>query len=242
MIYCFGDSWGEGYELDFAKGERPFVYHLSKELNLKFKNLSVSGNAYPVIVTQVFNAIQDVMGKDNITGERTRSPGIQKDDIVLIVIPPDIRWMDERDKRDDYQGVGGFRSWSMGTGDLVNRRYVSWLGQKTRVWFRYHASLFTYAIQSALDSIGCRYLFMHNYGGEFTIDHHFKFLINTDNFLNINKSLTTLLGGKDEYEAWNLKFDGPQVDLQDDKYFEGTRGHPNELGHKRIAELIKEKI
>ena len=226
MFYCFGDSWGEGYELDFAKGERPFVHHLSKELNLKFKNLSISGNSYPVIVTQIFDNIRN----------------IQKDDIVLIVIPPDIRWMDERDKRYDHQGVGGFRSWSLGTGDLVNRRYVSWLGNKTKVWFRYHASLFTYAIQSALDSIGCRYLFMHNYGGEFIIDHRFKSLINTDNFLDVKKSLTTLLGGKDEYEAWNLKADGPQVDLHDDKYFEGTRGHPNELGHKRIVELIKEKI
>ena len=25
MIYCFGDSWGYGAELDFDAGEKPFV-------------------------------------------------------------------------------------------------------------------------------------------------------------------------------------------------------------------------
>ena len=45
---------------------------------------------------------------------------------------------------------------------------------------------------------------MHNYGGEFIIDRRFKSLINVDNFLNIKKSLTTLLGGNDFYESWNF--------------------------------------
>ena len=66
--------------------------------------------------------------------------------------------------------------------------------------------------------------------------------INIDNFLDIKSSLTTLLGGNDEYESWDLKNDGPSADNSTKKYFIGTHGHPNELGHKRIAKLIKDKI
>jgi lysophospholipase L1-like esterase len=83
---------------------------------------------------------------------------------------------------------------------------------------------------------------MHNYGGEFIINRRFKSLINVDNFLNIKKSLTTLLDGKDEYESWNLKSNAPRRQLRKGMYFGEDHMHPNELGHKRITELIKEKI
>ena len=96
---------------------------------------------------------------------------------------------------------------------------------------------------------------MHNYGGEFTIDKRFKSLINTDNFLDIKKSLTTLLEANDGYQAWqkdkNL-IDGPVgespfVELKNrkvfnSKYFEGTCNHPNQLGHYRIKELIEDAL
>ncbi len=234
MIWCFGDSWGAGAELNINENLRhPFGYWLAKDLGEKFINLSFEGNSYPVIVTQIFDNIRN-RNEDSPVSELIKIKSelfIQKNDIVLVVIPPDIRWMDQRGKE--------FISWRY---DADKERYMSWLGNKTKIWFRYHTSLFTYSIQSALDSIGCTYLFMHNYGGEFTIDDRFKSLINTDNFLDVKKSLTTLLGGKDEYESWNLENDGPQTDLEDKKYFEGTHEHPNELGHRRIADLIKEKI
>jgi len=232
MIYCFGDSWGEGDEL--KEDEKPFVHWLAKDLDESYKNFSLGGNSYPLIVTQVFDNIRNI-DSDSDVSKLFKIRNIQKSDIVLIVIPPDIRWMEEIDS--------GFQTWIMGGQDhgKINFRYMSWLGDKTELWFRYHASLFTYSIQSALDSIGCKYLFMHNYGGEFIIDYRFKSLINTDNFLNIKSSLTTLLGGNDEYESWDLKRDGPSTDNSTKKYFE-TYGHPSELGHKRIAKLIKDKI
>jgi len=231
MIYCFGDSWGVGAELNI--NENPFGYWLARDLGEKFINFSVSGNSYPVIVTQIFDNIRN-RNEDSPVSKLVKIRNILKNDIVLVIIPPDIRWMDE------YKG--GFISWNIGPERTRNKQYVSWARKKTVVWFRYHASLFTYAIQSAFDSIGCKYLFMHNYGGEFIIDHGFKSLINPDNFLDIKKSLTTLLGGKDDYESWNLKSDGPRGQMEKNIYFEGNDTHPNELGHKRIAELIKEKI
>jgi len=233
MIYCFGDSWGAGAGLN--ENENPFGYWLAKDLGAKFLNFSREGNSYPVIVTQIFDNIRN-RNEDSPVSEviKVKSGSfINNKDIVLIVIPPDIRWM-------EMEANSGFRSWTV---DDDPERYMSWLGNKTKVWFRYHASLFTYTIQSALDSIGCKYLFMHNYGGEFIIDRRFKSLINVDNFLNIKKSLTTLLGGNDYYESWNLKSDGPTTKIKGKSiYFEGNDVHPNELGHKRIAKLIKDKI
>ena len=213
MIYCFGDSWGEGAEL--KENENPFVYHLAKDLGEKFINFSSQGNSYSVIVTRIFGNVRN----------------INSDDTILIVIPPDIRWMDQQQE--------SFISWYY---EADKERYMSWLGDKTEGWFRYHASLFTYSIQSALDGIGCKYLFMQNYGGEFIIDYRFKSLINVDNFLNIKSSLTTLLGGKDEYESWDLENNGPDMQMKKSIYFEEHHTHPNELGHKRIAKLIKDKI
>ena len=220
MIYCFGDSWGAGVEL--KKGEKPFVNLFDKP----YKNYSFQGNSYPMIVSQIFDNIHK----------------INNEDIVLVVIPPDIRWME--------QNVDVFIPHM-----LKDDGYLEWVIHKDEYWFRYHASLFTYSIQSALDSIGCTYLFMHNYGGEFTIDKRFKSLINTDNFLDIKKSLTTLLEANDGYQAWqkdkNL-IDGPVgespfVELKNkkffnSKYFEGTCNHPNQLGHYRIKELIEDAL
>ena len=220
MIYCFGDSWGAGAEL--KKGEKPFVNLFDKP----YKNYSFQGNSYPMIVSQIFDNIHK----------------INNEDIVLVVIPPDIRWME--------QNADVFIPHM-----LKDDGYLEWVIHKDEYWFRYHASLFTYSIQSALDSIGCTYLFMHNYGGEFTIDKRFKSLINTDNFLDIKKSLTTLLEANDGYQAWqkdkNL-IDGPVgespfVELKNrkvfnSKYFEGTCNHPNQLGHYRIKELIEDAL
>ena len=149
MIYCFGDSWGAGAEL--KRGEKPFV----KLFNKPYKNYSFQGNSYPMIVSQIFDNIHKINNKD----------------IVLIVIPPDTRWMEQ-------DGKGRWKA-KFKPHMLKDSGYKEWDINKDDYLFRYHASLFTYTIQSALDSIGCVYLFMHNYGGEFTIDDRFKSLINT---------------------------------------------------------------
>jgi hypothetical protein len=105
-------------------------------------------------------------------------------------------------------------------------------------------------MQSIFDGIGCKYMFMHNYGGEFTIHNHFKKLIKVDKFLDIKNSLTTLLSSEDGFTSW--KSDGPQkvypsvpLDVEKKgtftgKYFEGNQTHPNQLGHYRIKELIED--
>ena len=102
MIWCFGDSWGYGSELN--ENENPFVYHLAKDLGEKFINFSSQGNSYSVIVTRIFGNVRD----------------INSDDTILIVIPPDIRWMDQQQ--------GSFISWYY---EADKERYMSLLGDKT---------------------------------------------------------------------------------------------------------------
>ena len=161
MIYGFGDSWMGGSELNFDEGEHPFIYHVAKELNMEYHNYGGGGNAYPIMVEEILYLAQD-------------DDYFKVDDIILIVIPPNIRWYDEN-------GNDRFEAWYPND-PSHKKRWESWAGSKTNIWFEYHACLFTFVIQSILDKIGCKYLFMYNYG-DFVIDHRFKSLINTDNFL-----------------------------------------------------------
>ncbi len=225
MIYCFGDSWGVGSEL--KKGEKPFV----ELFNEPYKNYSFAGNSYPIIMVAFLDNYKD----------------IKPEDTVIIVVPPDIRW---------YTQLGdAFKNFNIGVPfhkNFPNKKYMEWIDDKDSRWFIFHSSLFTYTIQTILDKIGCRYLFMHNYGGEFIIDDRFKSLINIDNFLNIKKSLTDLLSDStDDYSAWKREpikkwwkklADGPTRKAFSGIYFEGNLHHPNQLGHYRIKELVEDAL
>jgi hypothetical protein len=222
MIYCFGDSWGYGAELDFDAGEKPFVELFDEQV----KNYSKSGQGLPIIT-------QDVLRNHHL---------IKKWETVFVVIPPDTRWYTEN--------KNVFENLTIYTDEYPNKKYMDFISDKTSFWFMYHANLFVYTIQSIFDGIGCKYMFMHNYGGEFTIHRDFKKLIKVDKFLDIKNSLTTLLSSEDGFTSW--KSDGPQkvypsvpLDVEKKgtftgKYFEGNQTHPNQLGHYRIKELIED--
>ena len=222
MIYCFGDSWGYGAELDFDAGEKPFVELFDEQV----KNYSKSGQGLPIIT-------QDILRNHHL---------IKKWETVFVVIPPDTRWYTENKNH--------FENLTIYTDEYPNKRYMDFISDKTSFWFMYHANLFVYTMQSIFDGIGCKYMFMHNYGGEFTIHRDFKKLIKVDKFLDIKNSLTTLLSSEDGFTSW--KSDGPQkvhpsvpLDVEKKgtftgKYFEGNQTHPNQLGHYRIKELIED--
>tara|TARA_R100000773_G_C4177275_1_gene88460 strand:- start:26 stop:697 length:672 start_codon:yes stop_codon:yes gene_type:complete len=217
MIYCFGDSWGYGAELDFDAGEKPFVELFDEQA----KNFSVSGQGLPMIT-------QNVLQNHNL---------IKKWETVFVVIPPDTRWYTEN--------KGDFRNLTIHSDKYIDgytsKKYMDFVSDKTSFWFMYHANLFVYTIQSIFDGIGCKYMFMHNYGGEFTIHRDFSELIKVDKFLDIKNSLTSLLSSEDGFTSW--KSDGPQKVHESTftgKYFEGNKCHPNQLGHYRIKELIED--
>jgi hypothetical protein len=79
---------------------------------------------------------------------------------------------------------------------------------------------------------------MHNYG---LLEIQYKDLIDLNYFLTSeDNSLTEILNGDNRFD-WNyderILDDGPHTKFRG-KYFEGKIGHPNELGHKRITELV----
>jgi hypothetical protein len=220
MIYCFGDSWAAGAELKYK--QHPFVHWLAEHLNTPYKNFGKNGNSLGLIVHSITQELNN----------------IQSSDIVLVVIPPDSRWYDEN----SHQGFYSLSS-------SQREDFLKFLNYKTLEWFKYHHALFVYLIQKMLTDRGCYYIMMHNYG---QIDNikNYNLNIDYDRFLN-QQDLTTLLSEK-EYTWTNYpdhlepehrfdNTDGPSLDIFIGKYFEGCKCHPNELGHKRIAELTLEK-
>ena len=78
-LYCFGDSWGAGAELNFSAGQKPFANLVSEKLSCQMLNFSIEGMSLGLIVRKI--------AKEAIK--------IKNNDLVLIVIPPDSRWYTE---------------------------------------------------------------------------------------------------------------------------------------------------
>jgi hypothetical protein len=222
-VFCFGDSWAYGAELNRPQVlEHPFIHWFASELGMGYKNYGEEGASLGIILHRLVTQIK------NIT----------KRDIVLIIIPPDIRWYDEN-RREGFHSLMNWRQ----------EDYFKSLNNKTLAWFKYHHALFIYSIQKILDDTGCYYIMAHNYG-QIEETKNFNLKIDYDRFLS-TADLTNLLS--EVPHNWRSYADHMPFDQQMDedgplynhefsgKYFKGTVNHPNELGHKRIAELFLEK-
>lgn len=213
-VYCFGDSWGAGAELRHR--QQPFVHWVGETLEHEAVNKSTSGDSLGVILKKV---------------ER-HATTLTKDDVVLIVIPPDVRWYSE--KKGQFYTIGL---------DLKGKEYRRFLGAKSKAWFEYHHVLFIYTLQNLLKDIGCKFLLAHNYR-RLPDFNEYGFAIDQDIFLS-PFSLTYLLSTSEEKASWdnyNTAKDGPVPEMFSGKYFKGTVNHPNQLGHKKIAELICKRL
>ena len=75
-IFCFGDSWAYGSELNFNKGERPFANLLSEKFGCELTKLARPNRSLGLIVRDLSMAAKNINNKD----------------LVLVVVPPDSRW------------------------------------------------------------------------------------------------------------------------------------------------------
>lgn len=212
-VFTFGDSWGAGAELQ--PKEITFGQIISNHLKVPHLNFSFSGYSLANIMFIMIDNYESIT--DN--------------DIVLVVIPPDVRWY-TMDHRKQFKPL-----W------INTDEWKTTLHDKPIEWFIAHHNLFIYTIYSMLTAKKCRFLLMHNFG-RLVIKPQFQSLINREAFLS-TKSLTELLTGSDvweNYQSRNWDEDGPDANRFTGKYFAGTQFHPNQLGHYRIAELINEKM
>jgi hypothetical protein len=227
MIYCFGDSWGYGSELDLSY-EIPFVNILSKKTNINFKNLSCEGSALGKITHDIFLSETD----------------FKSDDFVIIIIPPDIRWYYEDGRGSIHSLFIPSQAYFDSNPDLDNlqvkelHHYMDTAPNK-KIWFSYHQSLFIFSLQEYFNKMNVEFIFIHNYG-KINLYKEFKKLINKENFLNFDRSLTSLLTDLEDIDLINRRLDKVGKDILIGKYFEGNGTHPNQLGHQKISELIYE--
>lgn len=222
-VLCFGDSWAFGAELVQPQHkEHPFVHWVAKELNLPYKNYGEEGASLGIILHRIVSNVKN----------------INPQDIVLVIIPPDTRWYDENEQKGFYS----LMNWQ-------KEDYFMSINKKTLAWFKYHHALFVYTIQKILNDTGCYYIMAHNYGqinetAQFNLNIDYdKFLSNTD-LTNLLSEVSHVWRSYSEHlpprNRWDE--DGPLYNHEfSGKYFKGTVNHPNELGHKRIAELFLEK-
>jgi hypothetical protein len=219
-LYCFGDSWTAGAELQYQ--EHPFGHWLAESLGNICQNYGQEGSSLGIILHTLISKINQ----------------ITKNDIVIVITPPDTRWYDQNEQ----QGFYSVQNWQRDD-------YFRFLNNKTLEWFIYHHVLFVYAIQKILNDVGCNYILAHNYG---QITDYKKYNLNVDHsrFLS-EQSLTDLLSGHEiEWQGYPTHLpaenqfdqDGPPAELFSGIYFQGCRQHPNELGHKKIADLLLKKL
>lgn len=210
MLHVFGGSWGYGSEL--KQHEKPFAYYLGLRLNEPVTNHAKEGRSLGHIFQNVLSNI------DNI----------HKDDYVVVLIPPDVRWYTISDNFN-------FRSLS-----LSDKEYQKLIKYYNVPWFQYHHNLFIYNIITIVTSKTTKLIMAHDYGNLVIIDL-FKNLIDKKYLLS-ELSLTKLLVGDDWKNNYNLETDGPEDEIFKGKYFEGNINHPNQKGHMEIARLIYDKF
>lgn len=210
-VLAFGDSWGYGWENEIPS-ETNFVKYFAELHDLDYENHCQCGNSLPVIFYRMLNFVES----------------IQEDDLILVTIPPDIRW---------YR--------------YINREYETLSLDKqadTKLFYKTHDDLFfkdnhllyIIAIQKILENK--KYMMMINFGlldkehrGYTAIDYS-RIMYNGDQSLTQKLSMAK----QPIFDSYNPTRDGPRNENFFGPYFEGNETHPNELGHRQIAELITE--
>jgi len=213
MLYVFGDSWAAGAEL--VDDEKPFAYYLAELLNSEHRNLGRNGASLGQILKHVITTV------DNI----------RENDTVVVIIPPDIRWY-TIDKH--YS----FNSLTIGMPE-----YVKLVDSLSMEWFIYHHNLFIYTIITMVTRMTKNLVLAHNYG-KLVIHDWFTHKIDKQYFLSENNSLSALLDETEwlsNYSKHDRK-DGPKSEQFFGIYFEGKLQHPNDLGHRQIANIIYDKL
>lgn len=223
MIYCFGDSWGYGSELNFVH-EKPFINLISEELNIPFINKSVEGASF-----------------GHITHDIITHPNFNQNDLILIIVPPDVRWYFENINNNISSLMIPNENFLTDTtiDEIRKSELLLYLNTVThrKVWYKYHQSLFLFTLQEFFRKNNLHFLFIHNYG-KLNLYEPFNGLLSKENFLNFDRSLTSILTNMEDPDLIEKQLDGPYKNMFIGKFFEGNGYHPNQMGHIEIKNII----
>lgn len=211
-VYAFGGSWAYGSELDFNK-EFPFVKHFSEKLGCNYVNYGEEGAGAGLVLRRISE----------------NACCFQEDDIVLVIVPPDVRWYSESANRGFYP-IG-----------INDDEYKSFIGNKSLDWFVYHHALFIFSIQNLLEFYKVKYIMAFDCGSAESLDYP-GIPIDKNKFVS-DQDLLSILSNKTKLQGrvwlgYTFLEDGPSKYSFKGKYFKGKLQHPNELGHKKIAEIF----
>lgn len=213
MIYVFGDSWAYGYGL--PDRNKNFGSLIGQYYSQPVENYSVPASSMGHITYEVMKHAEKF------------EPG----DKVIVILPPDVRW---------YQINNGHASSLFNGMEL----YEDWLEKHgTEEWFTYNHSMFIYTLinickqkSDILEDVGL--VLAHNYG---KLNLHSYFPID-DYFLDKEHSLCYLLTGKEWWETnYDINIDNHMSVIKHPNFLPNDN-HPNETGHKLIADMIVRRL
>ena len=212
MIHVFGDSWAYGYGLEHRERDC-FGGLIGHHYGEPVKNYAIPASS---------------MGHVTYEFMKQRHT-FKQNDKVLVIIPPDVRW---------YRIEDGFAT-SLFNGMPL---YEDWLEKHaTLEWFIYNHSMFIHTLISASKQTNINLVLAHNYGN-LKIHAHFENLIDTNFLLDKDKSLCYLLSGSEKWAGnYTISANNSMQEIQHPMFIVGDN-HPNELGHKQIAELMIRKL
>lgn len=195
------------------EGEKRFSDFLRDHYKCKVINLGVSASSMGHTTSTIFRAVEN----------------FSESDVVICIMPPDTRWYSVKDNYHTNSLFNGMKEY-----EEVIRLFPN------KEWYTYHHSLFIYSLASMAKQKNLRILFAHNYGN-LELAPFFEDLIG-DVFLNREKSLVHYLLGEEKWKNNLVVNANNAMGNIEGEYFIPNDNHPNEKGHKFIADLLIEKL
>lgn len=210
-LWGFSDSWGAGWGL--KQHETTYTELFAKNLKLNCCNESQSGFGLGQILYKF------VMHSNNF----------QENDIVLITVPPDTRWYSTNEPGREHDNFK-----TMFSTDPDYEKFLE-LIKGNVFWFEWHHGLFLSMLCFIARETKVKILLQHNYGMISSVpnlEYHKQY------FLDFEHSMTHWLTGNDYYDYSDAYCGLTTESVKYNNYFINRDNHPNQLGHKKIADRL----
>lgn len=224
LLVAFGDSWTFGSELDIPR-EDPWVKHLADSLGVEYVNMGVPASSIGHTIVQLFNFIKQY-------------PNFKEYKLIFMIgLTAPSRYLSYNNQDKEFINITSEAPYSTSNIHFTGRppecvthmneyalltykqvedgEYSEFLGVQTIFQFQ------QFCFNNNIDCLFFSYfdkLVTDNYG--YMLQHD----------LIYPETITHALTGK-EYDL---------PDVRENQYFKGKLFHPNQLGHTKIAELLKE--